>query len=135
MTYEEMIKLASKAKSRKKPTNDEHKIQCACVKWFRLEYPKLKDMLFAVPNAARRSARNGAYMKDEGMLPGVADLILLKSNRFYGALCVEMKKPDKYQRPVQKEWQKECEAAGNKYVVCRSLDEFMKVITDYLNDI
>ena len=135
MTYEEMIKLASKAKSRKKPTNDEHKKQCACVKWFRLEYPKLKDMLFAVPNAARRSARNGEYMKDEGMLPGVADLILLKSNRFYGALCVEMKKPGKYQRPVQKEWQKECEAAGNKYVVCRSLDEFMKVITDYLNDI
>jgi hypothetical protein len=130
-----MIKLASKAKSRKKPTNDEHKMQCACVKWFRLEYPKLKDMLFAVPNAARRSARNGEYMKDEGMLPGVADLILLKSNRFYGALCVEMKKPGKYQRPVQKEWQKECEAAGNKYVVCRSLDEFMKVITDYLNDI
>jgi hypothetical protein len=130
-----MIKLASKAKSRKKPTNDEHKMQCACVKWFRLEYPKLKDMLFAVPNAARRSARNGEYMKDEGMLPGVADLILLKSNRFYGALCVEMKKPDKYQRPVQKEWQKECEAAGNKYVVCRSLDEFMKVVTDYLNDI
>lgn len=130
-----MIKLASKAKSRKKPTNDEHKMQCACVKWFRLEYPKLKDMLFAVPNAARRSARNGKYMKDEGMLPGVADLILLKSNRFYGALCVEMKKPDKYQRPVQKEWQKECEAAGNKYVVCRSLDEFMKVVTDYLNDI
>ena len=135
MTYEEMIKLASKAKSRKKPTNDEHKMQCACVKWFRLEYPKLKDMLFAVPNAARRSARNGEYMKDEGMLPGVADLILLKSNRFYGALCVEMKKPDKYQRPVQKEWQKECEAAGNKYVVCRSLDEFMKVVTEYLNDI
>ena len=135
MTYEEMIELASKAKSRKKPTNDEHKMQCACVKWFRLEYPKLKDMLFAVPNAARRSARNGEYMKDEGMLPGVADLILLKSNRFYGALCVEMKKPDKYQRPVQKEWQKECEAAGNKYVVCRSLDEFMKVVTDYLNDI
>ena len=135
MTYEEMIKLASKAKSRKKPTNDEHKMQCACVKWFRLEYPKLKDMLFAVPNAARRSARNGEYMKDEGMLPGVADLILLKSNRFYGALCVEMKKPGKYQRPVQKEWQKECEAAGNKYVVCRSLDVFMKVITDYLNDI
>ena len=130
-----MIKLASKAKSRKKPTNDEHKMQCACVKWFRLEYPKLKDMLFAVPNAARRSARNGEYMKDEGMLPGVADLILLKSNRFYGALCVEMKKPDKYQRPVQKEWQNECEAAGNKYVVCRSLDEFMKVVKDYLNDI
>ena len=74
-------------------------------------------------------------MKEEGMLAGVADLILLKSNRFYGALCIEMKKPDEYQRPVQKEWQKECEAAGNKYVVCRSLDEFMRVVTNYLNDV
>lgn len=135
MTYEEMIKLSNSAKSRKKPADDEHRIQCACVKWFRLEYPKLKDVLFAVPNAARRSARNGAYMKDEGMLPGVADLILLKSNRFYGGLAIEMKKPGEYQRTVQKEWQKECEAAGNKYVVCKSLDEFMKVVTDYLNDI
>lgn len=135
MTYEEMIKLARKTKSRKKPDGDEHKIQVACVDWFRLQYPKLRNVLFAIPNAARRSERNGAYMKDEGMLAGVSDLILLKSNRFYGSLCIEMKKPDKYQRPIQKEWQKECEAAGNKYVVCRSLDEFMKVVTDYLNDV
>lgn len=135
MTYEEMIKLARKTKSRKKPADDEHKIQVASVNWFRLQYPKLRNVLFAIPNAARRSERNGAYMKDEGMIAGVSDLILLKSNRFYGSLCIEMKKPGEYQRPVQKEWQKECEAAGNKYVVCRSLDEFMKVVTDYLNDL
>lgn len=73
-------------------------------------------------------------MKEEGMVAGVADLILLKSNRFYGALCIEMKKPGEYQITVQKEWQKECEAAGNKYVVCRSLDDFIKVVTDYLNN-
>ena len=48
--------------------------------------PSISYVLFAIPNAARRSARNGAYMKDEGMLPGVSDLILLKSNRHYGAL-------------------------------------------------
>ena len=92
MTYEEMKSKAWVASSRSKPKNEEHKIQCSCVSYFRLKYPHLRNMLFAVPNAARRSARNGAYMKDEGMLPGVADLILLKSNRFYGALCVEMKK-------------------------------------------
>lgn len=135
MTYEEMIKKAQSYKMRGKPKNDEHRIQSACVRWFRLKYPKLKNLLFAVPNAARRSARNGAYMKDEGMLPGVADLILLKSNRFYGALCVEMKKPGEYQRLVQKEWQKECEANGNKYIVVRSLDEFIKVVDNYLKDI
>ena len=135
MTYEEMKAQYCGANIRKKLKGEEHRIQASCIRWFRYQYPKLKNILFAVPNAARRSARNGAYMKEEGMLAGVADLILLKSNRFYGALCIEMKKPDEYQRPVQKEWQKECEAAGNKYVVCRSLDEFMRVVTNYLNDV
>lgn len=135
MTYEEMKTQYCGANIRKKPKGEEHRIQASCIRWFRHQYPKLKNILFAVPNAARRSARNGAYMKEEGMLAGVADLILLKSNRFYGVLCIEMKKPDEYQRPAQKEWQKECEAAGNKYVVCRSLDEFMRVVTNYLNDV
>lgn len=135
MTYEEMIKLAGNTKSRKKLTDDEHKIQCACVRWFRLKYPKLKNILFAVPNGGRRDAITGAKLKEEGATSGVSDLILLKSNRFYGGLCIEMKKPGGYQSASQKEWQKDAEANGAKYVVCRSLDEFMKVITDYLNDV
>lgn len=130
-----MIKLSSNAKSRKKPTDDEHKIQCACVRWFRLKYPKLKNILFAIPNGGRRDAITGAKLKEEGATSGVSDLILLKSNRFYGGLCIEMKKPGGYQSPAQKEWQKDAEVNGAKYVVCRSLDEFMKVVTDYLNDV
>lgn len=129
-----MIKLTGKSKSRKKPTDDEHKIQCACVKWFRLKFPKLRNILFAIPNGGRRDAVTGAKLKEEGATSGVSDLILLKSNRFYGGLCIEMKKPGGYQSPAQKEWQKDAEANGAKYVVCRSLDEFMKVVTDYLND-
>ena len=132
MTYEEMIEISSSAKSRKKPTDAEHKLQCACVRWFRLKFPKLRNILFAVPNGGRRDAVTGAKLKEEGATSGVSDLILLRSNRFYGALCVEMKKPGGYQSPAQKEWQKDAEA---KYVVCRSLDEFMKVVTDYLNDV
>lgn len=135
MTYEEMIKLASKTKSRKKPTDNEHKIQCSCVRWFRLKYPKLQNVLFAVPNGGRRDAVTGAKLKEEGATSGVSDLILLKSNRFYGGLCIEMKKPGGYQSPSQKEWQKDAEANGAKYVVCRSLDEFIKEITDYLNNL
>lgn len=135
MTYEEMIEISSSAKSRKKPTDAEHKLQCACVRWFRLKFPKLRNILFAVPNGGRRDAVTGAKLKEEGATSGVSDLILLRSNRFYGALCVEMKKPGGYQSPAQKEWQKDAEANGAKYVVCRSLDEFMKVVTDYLNDV
>ena len=130
-----MIEISSSAKSRKKPTDAEHKLQCACVRWFRLKFPKLRNILFAVPNGGRRDAVTGAKLKEEGATSGVSDLILLRSNRFYGALCVEMKKPGGYQSPAQKEWQKDAEANGAKYVVCRSLDEFMKVVTDYLNDL
>ena len=78
---------------RGKPKNDEHRIQSACVRWFRLKYPKLKNVLFAVPNGGRRDAITGARLKEEGATSGVSDLILLKSNRFYGGLCIEMKKP------------------------------------------
>lgn len=135
MTYEEMIRLARKTKSCKKPTNEEHKIQVACVNWFRLKYPKLRNILFAIPNGGRRDAVTGAKLKEEGATSGVADLILLKSNRLYGGLCIEMKKPGGYQSPSQKAWQKDAEANGAKYVICKSLEEFMKVVTDYLNDV
>lgn len=135
MTYEEMIKKAQYYRLRKKPTDEEHQIQVSCVRWFRLKYPKLRNILFAIPNGGRRDAVTGAKLKDEGATSGVADLILLKSNRYYGGLAIEIKKPGGYQSKTQKEWQKECEAAGNKYVVCRSLDEFMEIITDYLNDV
>lgn len=135
MTYEEMKSKACVASSRSKPKNEEHKIQCSCVRYFRLKYPHLRNMLFAVPNGGRRDAITGARLKEEGATSGVSDLILLKSNRFYGGLCIEMKKPGGRQSPAQKEWQKDAEANGAKYVVCKSLDEFMKVTTDYLNDV
>lgn len=135
ITFDEMLHKSKLGTSRKKPTDDEHKIQCACVHWFRLQYPKLSNILFAIPNGGRRDAVTGSKLKEEGATSGVADLILLKSNRFYGALCVEMKRPGGYQSASQKEWQRDAEANGAKYVVCRSLDEFIKVITDYLKDI
>lgn len=135
ITFDEMLHKSKLSTTRKKPTDDEHKIQCVCVRWFRLKYPKLRNILFAIPNGGRRDAVTGAKLKEEGATSGVSDLILLRSNRFYGALAIEMKKPGGYQSPAQKEWQREVEAMGNKYVVCRSLDEFMKVVTDYLNDV
>ena len=58
-------------------------------------------------------------LKAEGVIAGVSDLILLKSNRDYGALLIEMKKKGGYQSPSQKQWQKMiCENREYKYVVC-----------------
>ena len=112
----------------------EHKIQCTCVRWFRMQYHQYGDLLFAVPNGGARDAVTGAKLKDEGVLAGVADLILLLPRQGYHALCIEMKTPSKAsrQQPSQKSWQKTVEAQGYRYVVCRSIDDFVTAIDGYL---
>lgn len=134
MKLEELRELANKTK-RKKYDDEEHRIQSACVRAFRYKYPKLRHNLFAVPNGGRRDKATGAKLKAEGVLAGVSDLIFLKSNRFYGALLIEMKTPKGTQQETQKEWERKITADGYKYVVCRSVSEFLQEIEDYLKDI
>lgn len=135
MNFEKMLKLANSNKVRKKPDDEEHRIQSACVRAFRYKYPKLRHNLFSVPNGGRRDQVTGAKLKAEGVLAGVSDLIFLKSNRFYGALLIEMKTPKGRQQETQKDWERKITADGYKYVVCRSVNEFMQEIDDYLKDI
>lgn len=130
-----MRRIANGKKVRKKPDDEEHRIQCECIRAFRYKYPKLRHNLFAIPNGARRDKATGAKLKAEGVLAGVSDLIFLKSNRFYGALLIEVKKPKGSQQQNQKEWERKITADGYKYVVCRSVSEFMQEIEDYLKDI
>ena len=58
--------------------DEEHRLQSACVRWFRYQFPALAHSLFAVPNGGRRDAATGARLKDEGVLAGVSDLVLLQ---------------------------------------------------------
>ena len=73
-------------------------------------------------------------MQGEGVTPGVSDLILLVARGGYNGLCIEMKTEAKSskQSETQEAWQKLVEAQGYKYVVCRSLEQFMSVINEYL---
>ena len=128
-----MLNLQQETKIRRKPKNEEHKLQVAAFKWFRLQFPKMGHNLFAIPNAAKRTSRIGAYMKAEGLLPGVADVVLMKSNRFYGACFFEFKTPKGRQSDLQKEWQQKITNDGYKYVVVRSLDDFMREVKQYLS--
>lgn len=133
MTFEEMQNL-QQSKTRRKPRDEEHRLQSACVRWYRMQYPKMKHNLFSVPNGGKRDAVTGAKLKEEGALAGVADLILLKSNRFYGALLIEMKTKAGRQSESQKEWQRKITADGYKYVVVRSIEDFQREIRDYLKE-
>lgn len=134
--FDLMRELASKkAGSRKHHDNEEHGIQVDCITWFRLQYPAMRHNLFAVPNGGRRSKKTAVDLKKEGVLAGVSDLILLKKNKHYGALLIEMKTSKGKQSDLQKEWQNEIEKDGYKYIVCRSLIDFMNAVKSYVADI
>ncbi len=108
-------------------------IQQNCVKWFRLQYPKLARLLFAVPNGGARRPIEGKIMKAEGTLAGVSDLILLYPSKGFHALCIEMKTEKGRQQPSQKLFQRAVEEMSYKYVICRSFEGFMDEIGGYLH--
>ena len=112
----------------------ESRLQRDCVAWYRLQYPKHAAMLFAVPNGGGRSRIEAAIMKAEGVTAGVADLILLEARGGYGSLCIEMKTSSSSSRQSasQKEWQRQAELNGNRYVVCRTFEQFRATVADYM---
>ena len=105
----------------------------ACVEWFRYSYPTLSKRLIAVPNGGRRDAVTGAKLKAEGVIAGVADLILLVPCKGYGALLIEMKTAKGRQSQAQKQWEKDLTHRYEyRYVVCHSFDDFRKAVKEYL---
>lgn len=109
-------------------------MQAACVRWFRYQYPQYAAMLIAVPNGVATSESQGAILKAEGMLAGVADLLLLLPSDTHTLLAVEMKTDTGRQSPRQKEWQQQAEAHGIQYEVVRSFDEFNNLLTTYISN-
>lgn len=91
--------------------------------------------LFAVPNGGSRNKAEAARLKAEGVLAGVADLILLKPNRTYGALLIELKYGRNKQSPRQVEWQTDlCRQGEYRYAVVRSVADFLHIVSDYITD-
>ena len=85
------------------------------------------------PNGGKRTSRQATWLKEEGMKAGVSDMLLLKRTSQYGFLCIENKTRKGRQEPEQKVFQYDVERHGGKYIIVRSLDEFMKAIDNYLN--
>lgn len=110
----------------------ERQIQVQCVSWLRQRYPEVSRVFFSVPNGGARNAWTAKNLKDEGVLSGVADLILLVPKKGYASLCIEMKKPGGRVSDAQKAFCEAAKAFKNKYVVCYSVDEFKAAVEDYL---
>ncbi|WP_392436445.1 VRR-NUC domain-containing protein [Cruoricaptor ignavus] len=127
---------------------NESKLQTACVNWFRMQYPKLSPVLFAVPNGGQRAKKivrtrsgllkkvsvEGKRLKEEGALSGVADLLLLYPNRENHCLAIEMKYGKNTQSTNQKNWQKGVTPLGVRYEVVNTFEKFQALISEYLQD-
>lgn len=110
----------------------ESQIQQSCFKWFRLQFPDLAMLMFAVPNGGSRRRIEAAIMKSEGVTAGVADVLFLYPNAEYHGLCIEFKTDKGRQQPSQKRFQQVVEAQGYKYVIIRRLEEFIEEVKKYI---
>ena len=129
-------------------------VQQGAVKWFNLQYPQYRGLLVHIPNEGRRTIKvingrpvciGGAKLKAEGLVKGAADLVLFIPNKYFHGLCLETKvelfdystgkerKTKTYQSPAQKEWQALVESQGYRYEVYRNIDEFRKIVLEYLD--
>ena len=107
-------------------------MQSACIKWFDYQYPKISRLLHHSPNGGSRNILEAKKFKYMGVRAGFPDLILLIPRHGFASLCIEMKVGKNKQTQNQKQWQELAESANNKYAVCRSFEEFVKIINDYL---
>ena len=106
-------------------------LQTACVRWFRLQYPDL--IIYAVPNGGSRNVREAQRLKAEGVLAGVADLVVLLPQG--KSLYIEMKVKGNRQTDNQKAFQDKAITLGHPYTVCYSFEEFKVAVESVIDKI
>jgi len=113
-------------------------------RWFRLQHPKFNGHLFAIPNGshlagdAKVRAIKMHKMKEEGFVPGVADLFLMVPIGGWHGLFIEMKKSKGVQSDVsdvQREFLGRANLIGYRAEVCFGFDQARVVIDDYLRGV
>lgn len=110
----------------------EHEEQCALIRWWRLQYPKLNKTLFAIPNGGHRNIVTAVRLKNEGVVSGVSDLFLMMPKGDWHGLFIEMKAIKGKISKEQKEFISTANENGYLAVVCFGFDDAKKVIETYL---
>ena|SRR6188768_3841472 len=100
----------------------EDQLQAECFQWHWNNFPNERGMLFHV-NQKARNAIEGNRMKAIGVVPGVSDLIYLR-----GPVFIEMKTEVGTQSDDQKRFEAIATRLGYKYVICRTFEQFKKII-------
>jgi len=104
----------------------EHDLQASCIKWFDHQFGRRTDvLLFAIPNGGHRHPAVAAKLKAEGVRAGIPDLCLILNNRI---AFIEMKTLSGKLSAKQNEVCERIENLGHPIHVCRSLEDFVRII-------
>ena len=123
---------ASKKRKIMGANNTEHQLQIECVQWFRLVH-KNDGIIYAIPNGGVRDTTTAAKLRMEGALAGIPDLHIPVPRHGYASLYIEMKNGKTGRlSDHQKTMIERLRSLGNKVDVCRTFDEFVKTVEDYM---
>jgi len=112
----------------------EHRLQCTCVRWFRLQYPRLIWNLFSIPNGGHRNIRVAQKLKKEGVVSGVSDLFLAIPSGNSAGLFLELKiKPN---RPTKNQitFARKMMESGYHVEFIYSFEKFQSVVNDWVKN-
>ena len=121
---------------RKKNKHDESLLQEAIIKYARLKYPD--EIIYAIPNGAKRGIVQASIMKRTGLLAGVPDIFIAKPFsspkgliQFHG-LYMEIKTSKGVLSENQKTIIPKLQEKGYQVEIIRSLDDAIKILNEYL---
>ena len=124
--------------------NREEQEQITVFEWARLQEPTYPELwlMYHIPNGGARSKATAARLKAAGVKAGMPDICLPVPRNGYGALYIELKKPESKSMGIRKgtvsQKQREVISAlqrsGNAVAVCYGAEEAIKTIKGYLND-
>lgn len=114
------LKTYPKSPKKQSWTSTEADLQRAARQYLTLALPRHEALFFHVPNGGYRALATAGRLKAEGVVPGVADFIVIWKGR---ALGIELKARTGRLSKAQLHWGDAFTLAGGCYAVCRSLGD------------
>ena len=94
-------------------------LQRAVVQYLTLALPPHEALFWHTPNGGWRARATAGRLKAEGVMPGVADIVIVWKGR---CIAIELKAKTGSQSKAQKVWADHFTLAGGAYAVCRSVE-------------
>ena len=109
--------------------------QTALFQWAEMMQGRIPELAlcFAIPNGGSRHPIEALHLKQQGVLPGVPDIMLPVMRGGYGGLFIEMKRRKGGRVSVdQQRMILALRAQGYRVEVCRGWEEARDTICEYL---